>query len=282
MSVNKIKRKLELVVVSDIHLGTYGCRAKALNTYLKSIDPGTLILNGDIIDIWQFKKRYFPKSHMKVLKQILNLASKGTKVFYITGNHDETIRKFQGLQLGNIKIENHLTLELDKVKYWFFHGDALDVVMNNSKWLAKLGAVGYDGLIFLNVFINRVREVFSQPKVSFSKRIKNNVKSAIKFINDFEDLAAELAVKRNVDAVICGHIHHPEIKSITAKSGKQINYYNSGDWIENLSALEYNEGEWSMYMHSSDDLTVEEEYDLVDLDQKALFQKMLTDLNTEI
>lgn len=278
--MKKEKRKVDLVVISDVHLGTYGCRAKELNIYLKSIAPKQLILNGDIIDIWQFKKRYFPKSHMKVLKQILNLAAKGTEVIYITGNHDETLRKFQGLQLGKIRIENSLELNLDGVKTWFFHGDALDVVMTHSKWIARIGAIGYDGLILANILVNRFRVFLGKPKVSFSKRIKNNVKTAVKFINDFEELAADMAHNKGISSVVCGHIHQPEIKSL--KNG--IQYYNSGDWIENLSSLEYSSGGWKLYLYNEEDNLFEDSAntDLVDMDQKALFQKMLNDLQTDL
>ena len=129
-------------------LATYGCHAKELLRYLKSIKPKTVILNGDIIDIWQFSKSYFPKSHMKVIKLLMNWMSKGIKTYYITGNHDEMLRKFAGFKMGSFRIVNKVVLELqDNKKAWIFHGDVFDVTMQHSKWLAKLGAVGYDTLI---------------------------------------------------------------------------------------------------------------------------------------
>ena len=201
------KRKLDIVIISDVHLGTYGCRAKELLNYLKTIQPKKLILNGDIIDIWQFNKRYFPKSHMSVIKHIISLLSKGTDVEYITGNHDEMLRKFKGFQLGNFKILNKLILNLDDKKAWIFHGDVFDVTMQHSKWLAKLGDKGYDALILLNTCINWFSKLLGYGKISLSKKIKNSVKSAVKFINDFEKIASDIAIENKYDYVICGHIH---------------------------------------------------------------------------
>lgn len=242
------KRKIELLVLSDIHLGTYGCHAKELLHYLRSINPKTIVLNGDIIDVWQFSKRYWPKSHMKVIKHLMQWVSKGKKTYYITGNHDEMLRKFAGLKMGSFTIVNKLVLELsNQKKAWIFHGDVFDVTMEHSKWLAKLGAIGYDSLILLNRFVNFISEkVFRKGKISLSKKIKNSVKSAVSFINNFEQTSADIGIANKYDYVVCGHIHHPEIKEISNAHGS-ITYLNSGDWIENLSALEYHEGEWRIY-----------------------------------
>ena len=136
------KRKVEVVVISDVHLGTFGCRAKELYRYLKSIQPEILVLNGDIIDIWQFRKRYFPKYHLKVIKQIFSLASKGSRIYYLTGNHDEMLRKFTDLSFGNITLADKLVLKLGSKKIWFFHGDIFDASIHNAKWIAKLGGWG--------------------------------------------------------------------------------------------------------------------------------------------
>jgi len=250
--MKNIKRKVELVVISDVHLGTYGSKAKDLLAYLKTIQPKTLILNGDIIDIWQFNKRYFPKSHMNVVKQITTLLSKGTQIYYVTGNHDEMLRKFKGFKLGNFKIVNKLSLHLDGKKAWIFHGDVFDVTMKHSKWLAKLGGKGYDLLIVINTFFNWISSLFGYGKLSLSKKIKNSVKSAVKFINNFEKIASDIAIDNNYDYVICGHIHQPEIKEITNSKGRTT-YLNSGDWIENLTALEYNNKEWSLYEFNKDE-----------------------------
>lgn len=246
------QREVELVVISDVHLGTYGCRAKELINYLKTIKPKTLILNGDIIDIWQFNKRYFPKSHMTVIKHITSLLSKDTQIYYITGNHDEMLRKFVGFQLGNFKILNKLVLKLDDKKAWIFHGDVFDVTMKHSKWLAKLGGKGYDLLILINTFINWVINILGYGKLSLSKKIKNSVKSAVKFINDFEITASDIAINNEYDYVVCGHIHQPEIRKINNEKGSTL-YLNSGDWIENLTALEYNDKEWTLYEYAKDE-----------------------------
>jgi UDP-2,3-diacylglucosamine pyrophosphatase LpxH len=275
------KRKIEMLVLSDVHLGTYGCHARELLRYLKSINPKTIILNGDIIDIWQFSKRYWPKSHMKVVKQLMHWVSKGKKTYYITGNHDEMLRRFAGLKMGSFSIVNKLVLDLnDNRKAWIFHGDVFDVTMQHSKWLAKLGAIGYDTLIVLNRFVNFISEkIFRRGKLSLSKRIKNSVKSAVKFINNFEQTSADIGISNKYDFVICGHIHQPEIREIANGEGS-IMYLNSGDWIENLSALEYNEGEWTIYRYNEESFAgnplnkIEEENDLT---TNQLFANMLSE-----
>lgn len=280
------RRKIELVVISDVHLGTYGCHAKELVRYLKSIAPDRLVLNGDIIDMWQFSKNYFPKSHMKVLKEIIRMASKGTPVHYITGNHDEMLRRFAGFQLGNLRIENKLILELDGKKAWIFHGDVFDVTMHHARWLTKLGSVGYDMLILLNASVNFILEKVGSEKISLSKRIKNGVKQAVKFINRFETLCAEIAIRNRYDYVVCGHIHQPEIRTISLEEGKVL-YLNSGDWVENLTALEYNEGEWSLHIEQmkSKSGNLDAEHDLSDetlaMNNKELLNLLLEEINGE-
>jgi UDP-2,3-diacylglucosamine pyrophosphatase LpxH len=248
------KRRLDILVLSDVHLGTYGCHAKELLHYLKTIKPKTVILNGDIIDIWQFSKRYWPKSHMKVIKHLMEWMSKGVKIYYVTGNHDEMLRKFVGFKMGPLKIVNKVILELDNNKTaWFFHGDVFDVTMQHSKWLAKLGAIGYDTLILINGFANFISEkVFKKGKLSLSKKIKNSVKTAVKFVNNFEQTAADIGISNHYDYVVCGHIHQPEMREITNHHGK-IMYLNSGDWIENLTALEYVNSEWKIYRFDNEE-----------------------------
>src|SRR4051812_39102381 len=252
--MKKARRKVDVVVISDVHLGTYGCHAKELLHYLKSIKPKVVVLNGDIIDMWQFSKNYWPKSHMKVVKHLLGWIGKGITTYYITGNHDEMLRKFVGLRMGSLHIVNKVVLELPgHKKAWIFHGDVFDVTMQHSKWLAKLGAVGYDTLILINSVANFVSEkVFKKGKLSFSKKIKNSVKSAVKFINNFEQTAADIGISNQYDYVICGHIHQPEIRTLSNQLGS-ITYLNSGDWIENLTALEYLDGTWSIYHYSPEE-----------------------------
>jgi UDP-2,3-diacylglucosamine pyrophosphatase LpxH len=246
------KRKVDTVVISDVHLGTYGCHAKELLQYLSSIKPNRIILNGDIVDIWQFSKRYWPADHMQVVKKLMSFITKGTKVYYVTGNHDEMLRKFVGFKLGSFKIVNKVVINMDGKRAWFFHGDVFDVTMQHSKWLAKLGAVGYDSLILINRFVNFFSEKMGRGKLSLSKKIKDSVKGAVKFINDFEQTAADIAINNGYDYVVCGHIHQPTMRLISNEEG-QVTYLNSGDWIENLTALEYNEGEWKIYKFLEDE-----------------------------
>ena len=276
------KRKVEILVLSDVHLGTYGCNAKQLLQYLKTIKPKTVVLNGDIIDIWQFSKRYWPKSHMKVIKHIMGWMSKGVKIYYVTGNHDEMLRKFVGFKIGSLQIVNKVVLPLaDDKKAWFFHGDIFDVTMQHSKWLAKLGAIGYDTLIVINMFANFVSEkIFKKGKLSLSKKIKNSVKSAVKFINNFEATAANIGISNKYDYVVCGHIHQPEMREITNHHGSII-YLNSGDWIENLTSLEYHDGKWTIYKYNEANITdgIDEEGDDYEPGNKELFNNMLQEFN---
>ncbi|WP_306350194.1 UDP-2,3-diacylglucosamine diphosphatase [Flavobacterium sp. '19STA2R22 D10 B1'] len=253
------KRIVDLVVISDVHLGTFGCHAKELGHYLSTIKPKTLVLNGDIIDIWQFRKSYFPKSHLKVIKKLIDFASKGTKVYYITGNHDEMLRKFSDATIGNFSIVDKLVLELDDKKAWIFHGDVFDASVQHAKWIAKLGGYGYDFLIVFNRFINWLLVRMGKEPYSFSKKIKSSVKSAVKFITDFEKVATDLAIENKYDYVICGHIHEPKIIRKSNKNGSTM-YLNSGDWVENLTALEYNKKRWKLYDYASHNMEVEEDY----------------------
>ncbi|RYE24363.1 MAG: UDP-2,3-diacylglucosamine diphosphatase [Sphingobacteriales bacterium] len=245
------QREVDIVVLSDTHLGTYGCHAKELLQYLKSIKPKTLVLNGDIIDIWQFNKRYWPSTHMMVIKHLIGLIANDVPVYYIPGNHDEMLRKFKDFQLGSLKVTNKLSLKIDGANVWIFHGDVFDVVMQHSKWLAKLGAVGYDTLILINRFVNFISEKMGRGKVSLSKQIKNSVKGAVKFINNFEATVCEIAAENKFKYVVCGHIHQPEIRTVVTDDGPVV-YMNSGDWIENLTSLECNEGKWKIYRYTED------------------------------
>jgi UDP-2,3-diacylglucosamine pyrophosphatase LpxH len=276
------KREVEVAVLSDIHLGTYGCQAKEVLKYLKSIKPKVLVLNGDIIDVWQFSKRYWPETHMKVLRKIMKFVVEGVPVYYLTGNHDEVLRKFADMHIGTFHLQNKLVLELDGKKAWFFHGDVFDVTMQHSKWLAKLGAVGYDTLIILNSVVNWMLTIAGKEKMSFSKKVKASFKDAVKFINGFEQIVAELAVEKGYEYVVCGHIHQPELREIETENGT-VTYLNSGDWIENLTALEYQDKTWRLHKYDAKDHEIDEieEGNLSDsedlrgkLDINALLQKI--------
>ncbi|MBD3749890.1 MAG: UDP-2,3-diacylglucosamine diphosphatase [Sphingobacteriales bacterium] len=272
------KREIDIAIISDVHLGTYGCHAKELLKYLKSIKPKMLILNGDIIDIWQFSKSYFPEEHMKVIRKILKFVTDGVPIYYLTGNHDEMLRKFADFNLGGFQLLNKMVLNLDGKKAWVFHGDVFDVTMQHSKWLAKLGAIGYDTLILINSFINWCLTKMGKKKYSFSQKIKASVKEAVKFINQFEETAAELAIEKGYNFVICGHIHHPEIRQIVTDKG-EVTYLNSGDWVESLTSLEYQNGVWSIYKYDTNNFSKEENEEVDQenlksmLDINALFEK---------
>lgn len=278
-----MRRDVDLVVVSDVHLGTYGCRANELCIYLQSVRPKKLILNGDIIDGWQFSKSYFPDSHIQVLRCIIQMMNEGLEVYYITGNHDEVFRKFSGLTMGKFSLVNKVILEMNDQKFWFFHGDVFDVTMKQSKWLAKLGGKGYDLLIVLNGIINFILQKFGKEKMSLSKKIKNSVKQAVKFINDFEETAINIAIENEFDYVICGHIHQPCMRAVE-KYGKKVVYLNSGDWIENLTALEYDKGVWSIYRYEDEKRGEQELQNALailkgeSLDKKSILEKLIREI----
>ena len=270
------KRKVEIVVLSDIHLGTYGSHAEELYNYLSSIKPKILILNGDIIDIWQFRKSYFPNTHLKVIQKIISLASKGTKVHYITGNHDEMLRKFSDTSMGNFSLVDKLVLDLDGKKAWIFHGDVFDASVNHAKWIAKLGGKGYDYLILCNRFVNWCLHKIGKEPYSFSKKIKASVKKAVKHISDFEETATELAIENKYDYVICGHIHEPKILKKETIKGSTI-YLNSGDWVENLTALEYNKKRWKLYQYKESNFSEDENlFEMEDQISKQLLNSIFS------
>ncbi|MEL6656687.1 MAG: UDP-2,3-diacylglucosamine diphosphatase [Bacteroidota bacterium] len=278
-----MKREPDIVVISDVHLGTYGCHAKELLQYLKSIRPKTLIINGDFIDIWQFRKRYFPKEHMRVIQRVLKLAAKGTKVYYITGNHDDLLRRYSDFSTGNIHLRDKLILQLKDKRVWIFHGDIFDLSVRYSPLIAKLGGKSYDYLILLNRFINKVRSAIGWDPMSLAGYLKQRVKQAARFISDFEQTAIEVAGEQKYDYVICGHIHLPQMRSIQS-NGHAVTYMNSGDWVENLTALEYQWGQWSIYKYDEADyqtvnnrLVVKEIQDALEEDEEdeIIFDKKM-------
>lgn len=255
------KRKLDIAVISDVHLGTYGCHAKELELYLRSIDPEWLIINGDFFDGWQFSKSYFPETHTRVLQYIFKMMSRGVKVVYVTGNHDEVLRRYSGFRMGNFRLEDKLLLTHEGKKIWFFHGDVFDLSMQHGKWLAKLGGFGYDLLILINRWFNRCLERLGREKYSFSKKVKDSVKLALKHINNFEQTVADIAIENGYDFVVCGHIHEPVIKEFSDRRGS-VTYMNSGDWIENLTSLELVDGRWNVQYYASLDYVETEELEI--------------------
>jgi UDP-2,3-diacylglucosamine pyrophosphatase LpxH len=242
------KRSVDIVVISDVHLGTFDCHAKELFEYLDSIQPKILILNGDIIDFWAGKKWTWRQTHTLVIKKILEMATSGAIVYYVIGNHDEGLRKLPSIGLGNLKLCNELTLELAEHKVWFIHGDLFDLVVLHAKWLSKLGSFWYNLLILCNGLVNSLLVSMGKERISLAHRVKSSVKLAVKYISDFEHAAAEMAVSKGYSHIVCGHIHQPEIKRLTLRATEVV-YLNSGDWVENLSALEYHNSKWSIFRY---------------------------------
>lgn len=256
------RRPVEVLIISDVHLGTYGCHAKELLAMLKTVKPKLLILNGDIIDGWAFSKRYFPNAHMAVLAELFKMMRDGTRVVYITGNHDEFLRKYTDMEMGNLLLTNKYLFETNGKKNWVFHGDIFDhTTRGGARILAKIGGIGYDWLILLNRGINWFLAKLGQPKVSLSKKIKNSVKKAVAFISDFEEKAIELAIDNRYDTVICGHIHQPAKRKETRNNGETL-YLNSGDWIENLTWLEYGDREWTLQHYQKQNFRIPEIADM--------------------
>jgi UDP-2,3-diacylglucosamine pyrophosphatase LpxH len=245
------KRKLDVLILSDIHLGTRGCEAAALVNYLKTIEPKILVLNGDIMDIWQFRTGYFPKSHWAVIHELMNFAKKGIPVYYLTGNHDDALRKIAPFQMGNIYLENKLILELDGKLAWIFHGDVYDGSITHGRWAAKMGGKCYDAMIVLNRGVNRILQFFRLGKVNFSKRLKQAVKKTVSKVSNFETTAINIALEKGYDYVICGHIHRAQIREIKTDEAA-VTYLNSGDWLESLTALEYVDGKWTLFEYAED------------------------------
>lgn len=244
------KRKVDLVVLSDVHLGTHGSRADELMKYLRSIAPSRLILNGDMIDFWQFSKRYWPATHTSVLRHIMGLLREGVQIDYICGNHDELMRRYLGFEYGKFSILNHLVLEQNGKRVWVFHGDVFDKSMG-KKWLAKWGGRWYDRTIRINKLVNRLLVKFGGRPRQISKAIKDWVKGFVKKKHNWEDLAANAAIEKGYDMVVVGHIHKPEMREITTERGS-VMYLNSGDWMENLTSLEYHEGRWTLFKYQEE------------------------------
>ena len=269
-------REIEVSVISDIHLATHACKPKKVLKYLKSIQPKTLVLNGDIIDSWRFSRNYFPKGHLKVIRQLFKMMEKGVQVYYITGNHDEFLRKFNHVQVGNLKIVNQLILDLDFNKTWIFHGDIFDLIIHESKWLAKVGAASYGLLSFINNLISPVlRKLWGRDIILF-KSIKKHFIREKPAPSVFEKKIGELAELQDYQTVICGHTHIPREKIIETGK-KKIHYINCGDWLENFTAAEYFNKQWSLYYHDEpDDDNQSDEPDIQE--GKQLYQSLVKEL----
>jgi UDP-2,3-diacylglucosamine pyrophosphatase LpxH len=237
--------KYQVIIVSDLHLGTKDSKAEEFLEFIDNHPTNLLILNGDIIDGWALNRgAKWKKYHTKVISKLLKLSNK-TRIIWIRGNHDEFIQEFIGSHFGNIEIKEDYVLEYSehieydiwiRRCYYVFHGDVIDIFITKYKWLSKIGAVGYDFALWLNRWYNRYRKWRNLPYQSISQKIKAGVKQATMYINDYETAALKMAEKKGCDGVICGHIHQPENRIINGK-----HYLNSGDWVENMSAILINE-----------------------------------------
>jgi len=228
------KQKFRTVWISDIHLGTRGCNAALLLDFLRAIECETLYLVGDILDGWRLRKGwYWPDEHNEVCRRILKLAHRGTRVVLIAGNHDEMLRPYAGFTFGGVEVALEAVHQTaDGRRLLVTHGDAFDVVVLYHRWLAFLGDQAYTLLLQANVLLNRVRRRLKLPYWSLSSYLKKRVKNAVAFVGEFEEAVARAAAERQVDGVVCGHIHCAEIRQIGA-----ITYYNDGDWVESCTAL---------------------------------------------
>ena len=272
-----MKNHFKTIVISDLHLGTNGSRAKELVRFLKMHSCEKLILNGDIIDGWQLKKYgVWKKKHTKFIRQVMKMIDNDdTQVIYTRGNHDDFLDNFLPLNIGkNFSIvKEHIHYSKGK-RYLVTHGDVFDSVTTNMKWLSKLGDVGYTFLLWVNKVYNNYRTRKGLPYYSLSQKIKSKAKSVVNFISDFEQELVTYATDRKCEGVICGHIHQPAIKMYG-----NIEYLNSGDWVESLSALvEDFEGEWSLVYYNETKLGVEDE----DEEEDSESQQIDADIESQI
>ncbi len=277
--MQEVIRKIEVSVISDFHLATHASKAKSLLKYLKSIQPKTLVLNGDIIDSWRFSRNYFPKSHLKVIRQLLKMVEKGVLVVYITGNHDDVFRKFNNIKLGNFSIVNQFELTVNNQKTWIFHGDVFDHIIHHSPWLAKLGAAAYGFLTLFNQFINLFLKAFSGKEMILYKSMKDRILKRNKVLTNFEKAIANAAINKEVDLVICGHTHIPVDKQIQTDKGS-VRYINCGDWVEHFSAAECVDGKWSLnYYQTEEEEEIESPSDELFIpDKKQLYKSIVEEL----
>lgn len=223
--------------ISDLHLGSKGCKADFVSQFLKMHDCDTLILVGDIIDGWRMRKRaYWPQAHTNVIRRILTRAKRGTKVIYITGNHDDMLRRYSGVQFGNIDlVDEYIHTTADGRKLWCIHGDQFDGVIQCHRWIAFFGDFLYETMLHVNRWYNQLRHRLGFGYWSLSAYLKNRVKRAVNFISDFEEAVAKETRHKGMDGVVCGHIHQAEIREIGTEQA--ITYYNCGDWVESCTAL---------------------------------------------
>ena len=239
-----MKTHYKTLIISDVHLGTKGSKAKEIARFLKQFHCDNLILNGDIIDGWQLKKSgSWKRKHTRFFNRILKLMENHqTNVYYLRGNHDDFLDQILPLQIGRLQILTDMTYESNGKKYFITHGDIFDSITTNLRWIAFLGDIGYTFLLWLNRIVNYYRFKAGLPYYSFSQYVKGKVKKAVSYIDDYESELAKMAKSKGCDGIICGHIHKPENRMIDG-----VHYLNSGDWVESMSALvEDHEGNWEL------------------------------------
>ncbi len=224
------------VWLSDVHLGTPGCKAEFLVDFLKNVECDTIYLVGDIVDGWKLRNNWFwPQEHTNVVRKLLTKSKRGTRIFYVTGNHDEFLRKFVGyrLEIGNIQLVNEaIHTTADGRRLLVLHGDMFDVITRYHRWIALAGDFAYEATMAANYWFNRARRQLGMGYWSLSAFAKQRVKTAVSIISSFEESVAHECKRRGLDGVICGHIHHAEIRDIEG-----VTYHNCGDWVESCSAL---------------------------------------------
>lgn len=244
-------RKIDILVISDLHLGTHACRATRLYNYLKSVEPKMLILNGDIVDIWLLDFKKWPKKHTKILGYIFNLMVKDVPIYYLTGNHDDYLRKYTDFTFYNFQLRDELILDLNGEKTWFLHGDKFDESVSGSKRkLAIRAGKAFDKFVQFNRFINEWEKFFGSTESNLSKKIKDKTKQHVTEKNNFEQLYIDHAAENDIHSLVCGHLHKPGIwKMCATNSKKEVVYMNSGDWTENCTALEYSRKNWKLYQY---------------------------------
>ena len=239
-----MKTNYKTIIVSDVHLGTKGSKAKEIARFLKQFHCDNLILNGDIIDGWQLKKSgSWKRKHTRFFNRVLKMMeNQSTNVYYLRGNHDDFLDQILPLQIGKLQILADMTYESNGKTYFITHGDVFDSITTNLRWIAYLGDVGYTFLLWLNRVVNYYRFKKGLPYFSLSQFVKGKVKQAVSYVDDYETELAKMAKSKGCDGIICGHIHKAENRIIDG-----IHYLNSGDWVETMSALaEDHEGNWEL------------------------------------
>jgi UDP-2,3-diacylglucosamine pyrophosphatase LpxH len=248
-SLSSVRKHLDIAVVSDIHLGSFGSNAKLVNKYLRSIKPKKLILNGDIIDAWNIKFFFFPISHLETLRIIKDMAEEGVEVHYVTGNHDDFLRKFSNTSQGNLHLVDRLELEIDGEKVLIVHGDQFDhSVGGKARVFAVLGAQIYDYVLLMNRFTMMLQAWLKIKPSRYAKQLKTKVKETVSSIHNYEKPLMDHAIDGGFTHLICGHVHHPRITVYENEKGR-LTYLNCGDWVEHNTSLEYANGKWTLLDH---------------------------------